>query len=279
MVEAHQLAPLRILFLLHEAVQRLLDAVRRLWVHGAVHQAMAGVADQVPALLQDVECHRNGHHRIEPEPASHLHQRYAGHHADGGPDVGTQMAPVGLQRDRIVNLGRLEQHPGANPVEHGTRQGKRHAPAELLQRLRIHQTVDRGPENAQRGSKDQHALEAGREILGLVVAMRMVLVGGALGDRHHHQGEHGTGQVDEGLHGIGQQADRAGHVPGQGLENDGQDGGRSRHPEQGLGAGEFHGHSVRQSGRLEGGSSVKAGILFQPPHPDRVGRQLPEHPG
>ena len=62
---------------------------------------------------------------------------------------------------------------------------------------------------------DQQALEAAREVLGLAVAERMIVIGRARGDGHHRQREQRRREVDERLHRVRQQADRAGEPPGE----------------------------------------------------------------
>jgi hypothetical protein len=61
---------------------------------------------------------------------------------------------------------------------------QRHAPAHSLQRLRVQQPLDRGPHDARRGAEDQQALEAGGEVLRLVVPEGVFLVRRRRGDRH-----------------------------------------------------------------------------------------------
>jgi hypothetical protein len=84
-------------------------------------------------------------------------------------------------------------------------------------------------------ANDEQALEAAGEVFRLGVAERVILVGRALGDRHHQHGEQRRGEVDEGLHRVRQQADRAGDPPCAGLHRDSGQRGHHRELEQGLG--------------------------------------------
>jgi hypothetical protein len=65
-------------------------------------------------------------------------------------------------------------------------------PGRLLERLRCQQPLHRGPDDGQRRGEDQHAFETAGEVLGLVVAVGVVVVGRALGDDDHRQREQRT---------------------------------------------------------------------------------------
>ncbi|MPM97794.1 hypothetical protein SDC9_144971 [bioreactor metagenome] len=58
----------------------------------------------------------------------------------------------------------------------------------------------------------------------------MLVVGRRFGQRQHPQGHQRPGQIDEGLDGIREQADRTGELPGPALEQDGGDGGGDGQP-------------------------------------------------
>ncbi|MCY1313836.1 hypothetical protein D9M70_644010 [compost metagenome] len=111
------------------------------------------------ALLQDVQRHADGDHRVEPEPAGEVHQRDADHHAGRGPDVGDQVFGIGFQCDGPVLFRCPEHHPGQQPVERRTGHRQRQTPAHLLDGLRIEQPVHRRPDDAQRRHDDQDALK------------------------------------------------------------------------------------------------------------------------
>jgi hypothetical protein len=114
--------------------------------------------------------------------------------------------------------------------------------AEGLHRLRVQQALQRGQRDAHGGAEDQQALETAAEVLGLVVAIGMFLVGRCGGEQHHGQREQRPGQVDERLERVRQQADRAGEPPGGGLHGDG----RQRHGDGQLQVGGYlHGRDSR----------------------------------
>jgi hypothetical protein len=88
------------------------------------------------------------------------------------------VARIGFQRHRAV-LARLAQHaprPAPPLSAELTTDSTRPRPT-CLQRLRVQQPLHRGPDDGQRGHEDQHALEAAGEVLGLVVAVGVVVVG------------------------------------------------------------------------------------------------------
>jgi hypothetical protein len=67
-----------------------------------VHQAAAGAADELDAGEDDVGGDGERDQRVEPLPAGQRDDCDAGDHADGRPDVGEQVAPVGLDGDRAM---------------------------------------------------------------------------------------------------------------------------------------------------------------------------------
>ena len=73
-------------------------------------------------------------------------------------------------------------------------------------------------EDQQRCDDDQHAFEHGREILGLVVAERVILVGRRVADADRPEGGGGGDHVDGQFQRVGIKRDRAGHLPGQELQ-------------------------------------------------------------
>ena len=205
-----------------EALQHGGDRLLVLGLERHVHQPGGGAPHQVHRLAQDVQRHQDGQHRIQPGPAGEQHADQPGHDADRGPDIGEEVARVGFQRDRAV-LPRRPQHlPGQRAVDRGAHQRQHHAHAQRLQRLRRAQPLDRGPADPQRGDQDQRALEGAGEILRLVVAEGVVLVGRAAGDGHHRQAEERAGQVHPRFEGVRQQAHRARPPPGGRLQGDGQ---------------------------------------------------------
>ena len=141
--------------------------------------------------------------------------------AGRGPDVGEQVARVGLERDRAV-LARLRQHaPGQHAVEHRADHRQRQAPAQrsaaaaastkrctAAQMMASAAPRSAGPRSRWRNTRPCGGRRDGRRRPG---ARR----------RSPSQREHRAGQVDERLHRVGQQADRIGDPPGQRLQHDG----------------------------------------------------------
>ena len=87
--------------------------------------------------------------------------------------------------------------------------GHAQAEADPLERLRVHEAIDRRPRDARRGDEDQPTFEAAREVLRLAVAVGVIRVGRAGRQREHPQRHQGTGQVDERLERVREQADDA----------------------------------------------------------------------
>ena len=217
---------------LHEALQRGLDGGLHLGFGSLVHQALRRAPDQFQAFLEDVERHQDGCRGIQPQPACEGRAHQTHQHAGRGPDIGDEVARIGLQCDRTVLARGAEHGPGQQPVERRAEHRQPQAPAHLFERLRVEQPVPGRPEDAAGHAHDEQALEARGKVLGLVVAIRVVVVGRQLRHRHHGQGEHCAGEVDEGLHGVRQQAHRTRDVPGQGLERDGEQGHAHRGAQQ-----------------------------------------------
>ena len=144
-----------------KALQRIVNQLVYFRAGGAVHQPLAGAMNQPPAFAQDVEGNQNGHQRIQPLPARDHDQCDAANDAEGGVHVGEQVLAVGFQRDGLVEFGSFEQRPGHNAIEQGADDGQRNPPIDLLQRLGVQQPHGSRPENAQRRSKNQHALKTG----------------------------------------------------------------------------------------------------------------------
>ena len=93
------------------------------------------------------------------------------------------------QRDRALLARRRRACASQQPVEHRTRHRQRHAPAELLERLRVGKRQAAARDDDRRRADDQQTLEAAGEWSRLAVAEGVVFVGRALGDRHHQHGE------------------------------------------------------------------------------------------
>ena len=145
------------------------------------------------------------------------------------------MPGIGLQRQRAVLPGGTKHPPGQHTIERRTAQRQGQTPTDLLDRLGVKQAMHRHPNDAQGGHQDQDAFKTGRKILGLVVAIGVIVVCRARRNRHHHQAKHRTGQIDQRLHRVRQQANRIGHPPGQGFERDGDARHHHRCPQHALG--------------------------------------------
>ena len=77
------------------------------------------------------------------------------------------------------------------------------------------QAANRRVSDAHGGQQNERALDAAGEVLGLAVAVGVVLIRRAGGDRQHGQGHDAADEVDDRLDGVGEQA----HRPGQAVGN------------------------------------------------------------
>ena len=71
------------------------------------------------------------------------------------------MLGIGFEGDGTVLLGRRKHNPRQKAIQGGTDHRQTQAPADLLQGLRVKQTVAGGPDDGQRCTHDQHAFKAG----------------------------------------------------------------------------------------------------------------------
>ena len=124
------------------------------------------------------------------------------------------MLPICLQGDGFVLPARAQQNTGGGKVEQGSNKRNHQANAHLLQRFGVKQP-ESGRNNNGAGSKDdEQALECTGKILCLAVAIGMFFISWSRSITQHDQCQYGPGQIDQGLHCIGQQADRTGEQVG-----------------------------------------------------------------
>src|SRR5262245_17858361 len=90
------------------------------------------------------------------------------------------MLAIGFENDGVRRPADAQQHQGDTEVDARRRQRDGRADAEALERLWRDQTLDGKPEDACRRDDDEGALQAAREILNLLMAVR---VGGIDGFR------------------------------------------------------------------------------------------------
>ena len=83
-------------------------------------------------------------HGVEPRPAGHGDRADAREHAGGRPDVGHQVVAVGFERDRVVPPARREQHARDAEIDERSDDRQSEPDAELIERARMDQPLDRG---------------------------------------------------------------------------------------------------------------------------------------
>jgi hypothetical protein len=185
-----------------------------------------------------------------------------------GPDVGEQVLAVGLDRDGAVAPPGAHEQQAHRQVDGGRDDRDGQPDADVREGLRIEQPLDGGRGDRQGGDEDQRALDAGREVLGLRVPVRVLLVGGLGGPLHRAEGDDRGDEVDHRLRRIGEQADRVREQPGDRLEHDRRQRGRDRQPEQphqaamgdgGLGPGAHR--ALRYGGGAHAGTAAPRGHI------------------
>jgi hypothetical protein len=77
-------------------------------------------------------------------------------------------------------------------------------------------------------SRNSSAVSASRDALDLAVAELMLAVGGLAGDAHREIGEHGGGEIEQGMRGFRENRQRAGQEPDHGLGRGEPGGSRDR---------------------------------------------------
>ena len=115
-------------------------------------------------------------------------------------------------------------------VDDGRAQRDGQTDPQLLQGLRVKQSIDCGVHDERRRDQDHDALSARGEVLRLAVAEVVALVRGLRRRGDRDEREDRGHQVDHRLQGIREQAHRAGEEVGDRLHADGDDGGGDGQP-------------------------------------------------
>ena len=195
-----------------------------------IEQTEPRFADELPSRPDDVDRHGDGDQRIQPQPSGRGDRRDADDDAGGGPDVRQEVPAVGAQRDRSKPLAGATERDRHGAVDRRRRGGDGDAEPRGRDGLRILPAPDRLDHDSDGGDEDQESLRTAREVLGLRVSECVTLVGGLCGDGQGPQRDQGGRQVDDGLGGVGEQADRARQPPGRELQSDRDHGGGDRKP-------------------------------------------------
>ena len=122
-------------YLVHE--RQLVDR------QSAVHHPARRPPHERDAGEHDVGGHGERDQRIEHVPAADRHRHHADHDADRGTDIGHQVPPVGLQRQRPVLAAGCDQQSRHGQVDPRGEHGHGHADADVGQRLGVQEAVDR----------------------------------------------------------------------------------------------------------------------------------------
>ena len=203
--------------------QNLVHRHAVLALHGLVHQAVTGIAQQLETSDQDVYGHRQRDNRVEPPQASNPHQSHTRQNTGGGPHIGHKMLAVGGQRQGVMLAPGPKQNQRHRTTNHRGNHGHDEAQADLLNRLRVHQTLDRDINNRRRRHEDHGTFQPGREVLCLGMAELMVAVRGPRDNLEHNNCDNCRNQIDNRLRRVGKQAHRSGQSVAPKLQRDGDD--------------------------------------------------------
>src|SRR3954466_11078143 len=173
-----------------------------------VHQTGDGAADETDPRGDDVAGDDQGHDGIERLPTGQRHGADTHEHAGGGPDVGQEVVGIGFERDRLVPLARAQQDQTDAEVHQRGGDGDQQAEADVLEGPGADQPMHRGGADGAGGHEDQRAFDDAREVLRLVMAEGVLVVGRTGGDDQHRQRHERAGKVDERFQRIRQQTDR-----------------------------------------------------------------------
>ena len=155
------------------------------------------------------------------------------HHADDDagrrPDVGEQVARVGLERDRsMLRATRAASSGRAAPLRRELDDGERQADADALERLQVHEALHAAQTMAIAAAAIIRPSKRAREVLGLGVAERMVVVGRPRRDVTIASANSADARLTSDSSASESRLDRAGDPPGRGLHDDVAASARSR---------------------------------------------------
>jgi hypothetical protein len=126
---------------------------------------------------------------------------------------------VGCERIAVVPLGHRVKAAGAREVDRDGEQKNQKRPDTVTHRNRVDKNPnDRFGGNPYAGGEHQEGFNETRKIFDLGVAVRVIVVGGFVGDAHAEQREAGSDEIDSRVSRIGQHAQRAGHESDHQLE-------------------------------------------------------------
>ncbi len=176
-----------------------LDLRDEVGIGAAVHERVpGGKADLARAREQD-RAGDERDHRIEPEDAEMRGGEERNHGAAGGQKVGQVVEAVG--RDdlragppRDVALPDHQRHRDRHGDPH-----HRHAGGLGGQRAGVREAEDRVPADGDRGSRDEHGLPEGHQILDRTVSEGVILVRGAGGIDDAEKARTRREQVERGI--------------------------------------------------------------------------------
>ena len=214
----------------HEVTEHAEHASSLLLGQRMIEQSAAGVAHEDESGPQDVDADGQGHDRIQGQPAGHRHERDADDHADGGVDVGHEVLAVSDEGHGPMASALAQDDQADDRVDHGRTERDGEADAEVLQRLRIQESVDGGVHDESRGHEDHHALGTCGEVLRLAVAEVMALICRLRCGGDRDESQHGCHKVDDRFQRVREEADRAREQVGHGLHADGDDSRGDREP-------------------------------------------------
>jgi hypothetical protein len=168
--------------------------------------------------------------RIERRPAGDGDGAHAQQHARGRPHVRHEVIRIGFERDRLVLPACSEQYARDGEVDERRDERQREPDSELLEWFRVKQAIDRRSGDAERREQYERAFDTARQVLGLVVSVRMVFVRRARSDGDRDEGHTRGRKIDQRLERVRKQPHRAGEHVREAFEADDDARGDDREP-------------------------------------------------
>ena len=148
-----------------------------------------------------------------PEPVS-PEERQADQHPGVGPDVRLVVKRVGHEDDRVGLPAHPAEVPGDEPADHGGHDHDREAPLRMLGPGAPEEPADRLHQQSAAHDRDDRRLDEPGQVLRLAVPEGVPLVGGRVGDPDRQEVEAGDRDVEQGIGGGREKADRVRREPG-----------------------------------------------------------------
>ena len=159
-------------------------------------------------------------HRVKPVGTGDLHEDQPDHDSARSQRVGPQVRRVAGQRGRVRAPRVAIEDRRHDEVDRDRHACDRDAEADELKLGVVGQMADRLERNRGRPDHDQDPLDRRGQVLDLLVAVAMAIVGRGVGLAYRDECDHRGDEVDARMHGLGQDRHRPGDRTGDHLEQD-----------------------------------------------------------